>query len=103
MALSARVEHEGSTLRVALSGELDAHTVSAVADTVDPVLASGSLVSVVFDASELSFMDSAGLSELLRIQRLLAAQGGSIRMEGAGPTVRRVLEITGLLETLGVD
>ena len=103
MSLEVKAEREGSTLVVALCGELDAHTTSVVADAIDPVLDSPDLAGVVLDARELSFMDSAGISELLRIQRLLTENGASIRLEGAGPTVRRVLEITGLLEILGVQ
>ena len=103
MALEVRVERDGSTLRVALCGELDAHTTTTVADVVDRAISGNDLSAVVFDARELSFMDSAGISELLRIQRSLSEGGVSIRLEGAGTTVRRVLEITGLLETFGVQ
>jgi len=103
MSFAARAEREGPILRVSLSGELDAHTTVVVADAVGRALDQAGLSSVIFDAGELSFMDSAGISELLRIQRLLADLGASIRVENAGPTVRRVLEITGLLEILGVQ
>ena len=103
MSLEVRADREGSTLRVALSGELDAYTTPTVSNVVGPSLDGSDLVAIVIDARELSFMDSAGISELLRIQRLLAERGASIRIEGVGPMVRRVLEITGLLGILGVQ
>ncbi len=103
MALEVRAERDGPTLHLVLSGEFDAFTASAVSDAIDPALRAPGLTGVVVDARELSFMDSAGISELLRIQRLLAEQGASIRMESTGPTVRRVLEITGLVDILGVQ
>ena len=103
MSLTVRAEREGTILRVVLSGELDAHTAAVVGAAVDPELEQAGLSGVVVDSGELSFMDSAGISELLRIQRVLADRGASIRVENAGPTVRRVLEITGLLEILDVQ
>ena len=103
MTLEVSTARNGSTLQVSLSGELDAHTSSIVAEAVNPSLSNADLTMFVFDARDLVFMDSSGISELLRIQRALAERHATFQLDGAGPTVRRVLEITGLVEILGVQ
>ena len=102
MSLQVSTDLNDSTMRVALVGELDAHTAPRFADAVAPGLASGDVRYLIVDATELSFMDSSGISELLRLKNFLAERGGSFRLDGAGAIVRRVLEITGLTEILDV-
>jgi anti-sigma B factor antagonist len=57
----------------------------------------------VVDAGGLSFIDSSAISELLRLREHLGEGGGSLTLSNVQPSVRRVLEITGLLETFGVS
>ncbi len=102
MPLEVRAQRDGATLHVALVGDLDAHTAPMVAEVVDPLLAAEDLTAVVVDAHELSFMDSVGITEFLKIHRVVAERGGFVRLAGAGPTVRRVLDITGLSELLDI-
>lgn len=103
MALHVRAERDGTTLHVTVVGELDAHTAPSVAEVLDPILVDPDLDGVIVDASDLSFMDTVGISEFLRIQRVLAERGAFIRLHRASPSVRKVLDVTGLLETFGVE
>lgn len=58
---------------------------------------------VVLDASELEFLDSTGIRHLLDVRSAVVDNGGTLRLSGARPVVRRVLEVTGLTEALGMD
>ena len=55
------------------------------------------------DASQLTFLDSSGISELLRVNDAVNEAGGTFLLVDPTDNVRRVLEITGLLETFGID
>jgi len=103
MSLDVSTERTGAVLRVRLAGELDAETAPSVTKAVT---AAGEgqppARTVIIDATELTFMDSSGVSELLRVHQSVTAESGAFGIEGAHGTVRRVLEITGLIEFLGV-
>ena len=59
--------------------------------------------TVVVDCAELSFLDSSGVDALLRVDRMLREERRRLRLVHLQDTPRRVVEILGLGETLGVD
>jgi anti-anti-sigma factor len=83
---------------LSLSGELDSSNVERLQAAVAAVLAAGP-ERVVFEMSELRFMDSAGISVLVR----LAAEVQAVEIRDPSPIVRRVIEITGLTNVLHLD
>jgi anti-sigma B factor antagonist len=84
--------------KLALAGELDSSNVqqleAAVATIVDQAPE-----RVVLDLSGLRFMDSAGISVLVR----LAGEVQTVEIRDPSPIVRRVIEITGLTSVLQVE
>jgi stage II sporulation protein AA (anti-sigma F factor antagonist) len=59
-------------------------------------------VHLVVDARDVTFMDSSGVNVLVRARERAAALDGSLHLVTRSPGVRRVLEITGLDERLGL-
>ena len=53
---------------------------------------------LVLDLAEVTFMDSTMLRELLRAVREIEAGGGRLVLACLGPTVRRLLDMTGTAE-----
>jgi anti-anti-sigma factor len=61
---------------------------------------------ITVDCRDVDFMDSTGMSILVRVLRDAAADGRSVRFLGASEPVRRLLEVTGAAQWmagLGVD
>jgi anti-anti-sigma factor len=83
---------------VRLAGELDSSNADRVAAAMVQVLAERP-GRVVFDLSGLQFMDSAGISVLVRT----AAEVETVEIRDPSPIVRRVLEVTGLTGVLQVE
>ena len=54
---------------------------------------------VMFELSGLEFMDSAGISVLVRAR----SEAGEVRLRSPTPIVRRLIEITGLEEILPIE
>ncbi len=88
----------GRTPVLKLSGELDSSNVGRLEATVASVLATPP-ERVVFEMSDLRFMDSAGISVLVR----LAAEVQTVEIRDPSPIVRRVIEVTGLTGVLQVE
>ncbi len=93
-------EATDAIIRASISGEVDADNCA----DVGAVLLDGGAkpAALTLDTSELAFLDSSGISELLRIHDAYVGSGGSFALSSPTDNVRRVLEITGLLETFGL-
>jgi len=81
-----------------LSGEVDIATVATLQEALEHV-GQGSEV-VVLDLGGLSFADSSMLAALASACNRLRSQGGDLRLARARGQMRRVLELTGLVELL---
>jgi anti-anti-sigma factor len=88
-----------SPVTVLLTGDLDLRTASALDDRLRSV----SGVDVVIDCEGLRFVDSMGVSLLVRIHNEFTARGSTLRLRGVTGVPQRTLEILGLTETLDID
>lgn len=86
------IEKMGDVTVVELSGEqLDASNTKDFKRDIAPILESNS--KVVFDMSQLSFVDSSGLGAILSCLRLLNAAGGDLKLCGLSKPVRALFEL----------
>ena len=103
--LDTRVVETGSTVLVALSGELDLATAPQLRSCLAPLVTARTAPDeLVLDLSALTFLDASGISALLTVQRALAARGGRLALRSPSRLVRRVvkvLDLDGLLPIVG--
>lgn len=85
-----------------VAGEVDIETSPALEEQLQAVLDEGH-ASVLVDLGQVTFLDSTGLSALIGGLRRCQAVGGELRLASPRPNVRKVLEITGLVDTFHVD
>lgn len=83
---------------LAASGEIDAHTAPSLAAAI---AAAGP--DVRLDLSSVEFVDSSGLRVLIDSRQRLAEAGGSLTLTALSEPVRRLLDISGVADYLGVD
>ena len=79
----------GDVRVVTLRGELDMQSAEGLADWLVEIPGP----SVVVDLSELTFMDTSGITVMVRVRQRL---GDSFVLTRPQPNVRRIFEITGL-------
>lgn len=92
---------DGDASVVAVVGEVDADNCDEFRSAL---LEQASEVDrLVVDLSGLTFIDSSGISELLRVSNSLSDDGRSMTIKDPSPAVQRVLEITGLLDHFGLS
>ena len=87
--LKVSVDPSGTPI-LKVTGELDLSSVGPIYSAIAPVLATRP-DHIVFDLSELRFMDSSGL----RIFLSVADQIAEVELRDPSPTVRKVIELTG--------
>jgi anti-sigma B factor antagonist len=81
-----------------LSGELDISSADSFRTTVEGIV-DGGLARLVFDLTDLTFMDSSGIAVMV----YAANKVGSVELRHASTIIRRVVEATGLSEILKLD
>lgn len=84
---------------VPLSGDLDDYAAQEVRRLFE-ALADAGTVRVVVDLTAVGFLDSTGLNVLLGAARRLRGERGALRLAGAVPRVRDLVELSGVATVL---
>jgi anti-sigma B factor antagonist len=99
MSLTVGTDQRGDVVVVSVGGELDMATAPQLQDQITDLLDRG-LSRLVFDLTEVSFCDSTGLSVFVRAKNSTDEAGGVVRLAAPQRGVRRILEVSGLVEVL---
>jgi anti-anti-sigma factor len=97
--LTVQVTYEGDVTRLFADGEIDAssaHTFEAAA--MQALAEQPRLVEV--DLSEVGFIDSSGLRAIITLSNRARERQADVVVTGLSAAAKRVLEITGLIDTL---
>jgi anti-sigma B factor antagonist len=86
---------------VSVSGELDQGTAPELRSVLSGALGDAS-GAVLVDLSDCKFIDSTGLSLLVEAKRMLADEQRRFGVCCPDPDVRRLLELTGIGEAVGL-
>jgi anti-sigma B factor antagonist len=91
-AIATHTRRDGVVV-LSLEGEFDLAAAPALDEQLGAARSSGAR-AVVLDMTEVTFLDSSALRELLRADAALRAQGASLVLAGIRPTVARLFELT---------
>ena len=91
---------EAEKLTVAPEGRLDTVTAPEFEKAVGELLSGVS--DLVLDMTKITYVSSAGLRVILKLQKVMANQG-QMKLIGVNETVMEVLEITGFASILHIE
>jgi stage II sporulation protein AA (anti-sigma F factor antagonist) len=97
-ATVARTDDGSGPPVIHLGGELDISNIPTVETELESLLATAGR-RAVFDLSALQFMDSSGIALLLRARE----QVGDVVVRNPSAVVQRIIEATGLSDTLPIE
>ena len=100
--LRIEVADTTSPTTVVLTGEIDLSTARRVREALIAISNSGE-TNVVVDMTNVTFMDSTGLSALVGPLKRFRSMNGEIVLRSPSKGVRKVLEITGLTRVFTID
>ena len=95
--IETRKVDTGETM-VTVIGEIDLATAPEVQKAVSRLRA-----RVVLDLRKVEFMDSTGIRVLLQKKKRLVAAGSDLRLLINNPTIRRLVELTGIDDLFQID
>ena len=93
------VRSDGDATVIAVSGELDLASSPALQEELDRVASAGAQLLII-DLRQLDFMDSTGLSVLVRAHQRAEEQGRRLAMVRGAQQVQRLLSLTGVADRL---
>jgi anti-anti-sigma factor len=99
MSLTVQSQQRDDVVVIAVAGELDMATAPQLQAHITEQLERGHN-RLVFDLAEVSFCDSTGLSVFVRAENSVDETGGAVRLAAPQRGVRRILEVSGLVEVL---
>jgi anti-anti-sigma factor len=94
--VSASPQRDGGVVTVAVSGEVDLSTVRTVDRAIAEALSADGVTAVQVDLSGVEFLDSSGISALLKGRRGADERGLAYRVVGAHGIAERVLRMSGV-------
>lgn len=102
-AFTYRVDRDTEGVTVHLAGEVDLAAAPRVETAIDEALAGEDGVNITIDLDGVTFLDSTGLRVLVAAHARCAGEGRSLTLVNPSTAVSRILEITGLDQTLLAD
>ncbi|KMJ56838.1 anti-sigma B factor antagonist [Bacillus sp. LL01] len=95
MNMDIQIKEEQNQTLVVLEGEIDAYTAPKVKEKVAPLL-EGFTGELIFDLSNVNYMDSTGLGMFVGFFKTVKANNGVFRLVGLSDRLKRLFDITGL-------
>ena len=93
-----KYEKKRQTLMVHIGSELDHSACLRLKERMDELLRDGSVRRLVFDMSDVDFMDSSGVGFIIGRYKLMAKRGGTVAVVNADARINRIFEMSGLYQ-----
>lgn len=94
--------NRGTTLIIGIKGELDHHTAEYVRQKIDSEILKSTTRNIVFDFSELSFMDSSGIGVIIGRYKNILKLNGKAAVVNISDQIMRILSMSGILKIIPV-
>lgn len=97
-----RYDDDTKTLTVCPAGELDQHMAETIRNTIDSEILKAAPKTLLFDLSEIPFMDSSGIGMLIGRYKLMKRMNGQVEVTGMREPVQRIFRMSGLNQIMKV-
>jgi stage II sporulation protein AA (anti-sigma F factor antagonist) len=94
--MDIRYEPSKRTMIVKLAGDLDHHSAAAARGEIDRKFRTSKASNIIFDMSDLKFMDSSGIGLLMGRYKLASPLGGKVFLTGVSSRLDRLISISGI-------
>ena len=100
--MESKYYNEDKLLILKLTEEIDECTVQKIRRKADYEIERYMPRKVIFDLNSVTFMDSAGIGLIIGRYRIANMLGGTIEIANVTDSIRRVLELSGILKIIKI-
>lgn len=86
----------GNALIVKIKGDIDAESVKRFRNRIDVEYDCASAKDIIFDMTNVNFMDSTGIGMIIGRYKKAALLNGSVKIVGASERMKRIITLSGL-------
>lgn len=87
---------EKRTILIKVDGELDHHMASKIKAEADKKICSTNAINVIFDLSDMTFMDSSGIGVIMGRYKKARTLGGKTAVFGTNAQTLRIMKMSGI-------
>ncbi len=99
MDINYRIDHRN--LIVELYGELDHHIAEEVREEIDEAILQHAIKNVIFDFTNMNFMDSSGVGVVIGRYRKVSKTGGKVIAINLNNQVQKIFDLSGMNKIIG--
>ncbi len=93
-------ELHGNCLVIYVTDDLDHHTVLQLREYSDRLIDAGNMKHVIFDFTDVGFMDSSGIGLIMGRYKKVMFLGGRAAVTNVGEVVNRIFTLSGLYKII---
>ena len=90
----------GNSLVVYIMADLDHHAVTYLRERSDRLITAGDIKNIIFDFTDVNFMDSSGIGLLMGRYKKVMFMGGKAAVTNVGSNVDRIFKMSGLYKII---
>ena len=94
--MEVRLLGEKRAILVKVTGELDHHSAAVIKEEADNKMRSSNAVNIIFDFTDMTFMDSSGIGVIMGRYKKARTLGGRVIAYGDSPQNLRIMEMSGI-------
>lgn len=94
---------EDKLLLLKITEEIDHHSCEKIKKRADYEIQIHIPKKVIFDFSDVNFMDSSGIGMLIGRYKLVSMFGGKTSMINVKPSIKKVFEMAGILKLIPIE
>ena len=96
--MNSDVNISGTSLVYKIKGELDDHMAVKSRERIDDILLRREIKNIIFDFTELTMMDSAGIGLIIGRYRIIKDRGGEVLLVIGYSPAKKILRMSGLMK-----
>ncbi|KPU45349.1 anti-sigma F factor antagonist [Oxobacter pfennigii] len=90
------------TLVITVFGDIDHHSSDEMRERIDRFIDNHSIRNIIFDFTNVNFMDSAGIGVIIGRYRKVSDMDGKVAIVNSRLHVKKLLEISGVHKIVGM-
>ncbi|MFZ5988652.1 MAG: anti-sigma F factor antagonist [Bacillota bacterium] len=98
--MKIKIGYKGTTLIATVIGELDHHSAEYIRQKLDSEIIKSTTKNVIFDFSEVTFMDSSGIGVIIGRYKNVQKLNGKMAITNISQQVKRIFDMSGLLKII---
>lgn len=100
--MNVKIRMNKNIMIAELIGELDHHNAKAVREKLETFMINKSVKNLIFDFTDLSFMDSSGIGMIIGRYKLVSALGGDVKIICTNSQIKKLIVMSGLSKIIKV-